>query len=289
MFDTTYYCDSQCPHCHYSCGTKSKNFMPEEDVYTILTDLEKYNSLIQSVNFSGGEATALETKQPGYIKRVLSKSLQHNFYTILMTNGSFVQKPYAGRLLNDLGRIYLSANNGFAIQMSFDQYHKNCIPNAHELINRLDKKLENQQGTKYDLYLMGFKHDPNFKDNFKATPKNITVHNNLAWDLNPLGRAKENKLPNCRDTGREFQEWCNGDKLKQLVFTPLYPISDQEFCRMLIFDCNGYVRLSDAHNPENYNKFKTSYKKPDGTIKTLPEIDSELTDKLIAHFYGTER
>jgi MoaA/NifB/PqqE/SkfB family radical SAM enzyme len=292
MFDTTYYCDMMCPHCHYACTTKSHNFMLEDDIGAILSELNKNNFLISAVGFSGGEITSIEKFNPGYVKRVLSKSLGYGFRTCLMTNGSFVQKNYADRMINDLYHIYTSAGDNFNIQMSFDQYHKNCIPNAHKLIDKLDTKLQNDRGIKYDLYLMGFKHDPDFRDNLTANPKNINVHNKLQYDLNPIGRAKENNLPNCRDTYAEFLKEVNGNKFYEMTFTSLHLVTDgnkYSFNTMIIFDCNGGVRLGDFHNPENYNKFKTQYKKPDGTFKTFNEIHAELATQLIRHFYSNEK
>ena len=111
--------------------------------------------------------------------------------------------------------------------------------------------------------------------------------------MNNVGRAKENNLPNCRDTFAEFTEIFAGDKLKQLIFTPLYPKTDGQklygFYTMLLFNCNGEVVLSDAHNPENFSRFKTKYKNPDGSIKILPQIRAELATQLIKHFYGNTK
>lgn len=292
MFDTTYYCDLMCPHCHYACTKESDKFMSESDIYAILSKLNEYKFKIPYVAFSGGEITTIEEKNPGYVKHVLSKSLEYGFPTTLMTNGSFITKPYAERVLNDLCDIYTANGDMFNIQMPFDMYHKNCIANAHNLISVLDEKLENDQGIKYPFYLMGFKHDPKFKDNFSANPKHINVFNKLAYDLNPIGRARENDLPGCRDTYAEFLKEAKGDKLYEMTFTPINVAIDQGKYRastIMIFDCNGYVRLADRHNPENYNKFKIEYKKPDNTIKSLPEMQVELGIQLLYHFFGKEK
>lgn len=293
MFDTTYYCDLMCPHCHYSCNTKSRDFMPESEIYGILSELKNFKYKIIDVYFSGGEITTTEEINPGYVRRVLSKSLEYEFYTTLLTNGSFVEKSYSDSIIKDLRDMYVCSNDRFRIQMSFDKYHKNCIHNAHKLINALDAKLQNDNGAKYHLSLTGFKADPNFKDNLKANPKHLIVSNNVSWDLHQMGRAKTNNLPNCRDTYSEFIDFCKGDKLKQLIFTPLYPSTDGKnfygVYMMLVFNCHGDVVLSDAHNPENLYKFKTKYKNPDGTIKSYPEITSDLAVQLIEYFYGNEK
>lgn len=290
MFDTTYYCDMMCPHCHYACDTKSRKFMPELEIYGLLDKLNEFNYKIPTVHFSGGEITTMEEINPGYVRRVLSKSLDYNFYTTLLTNGSFVEKGYSDIIIKDLCDMYVYSNGRFSVQMSFDRYHKNCINNAHKLIDALDKQLQNDAGKKYSLSLTGFKHDPDFRNNLKATPKHVVVQNSLTWDLNPLGRAKTNNLPNCRDTKTEFAEFCGGDKLKQLIFTPLYPETDGKnfygFHIMLVFNCHGDAVLSDAHNPENECKFKTKYKNKDGTIRSLPEITTDLAMQLIKRFYG---
>lgn len=293
MFDTTYYCDMMCPHCHYACDTKSRNFIPESEIYGILEKLNEFNYKILDIHFSGGEITTIEEINPGYVRHVLSKSLEYKFYTTLLTNGSFVEKDYSDSIVQDLRDMYLCSDGRFNIQMSFDKYHKNCISNAHKLIDVLDKKLQNNDGKKYPLSLTGFKHDPDFRNNLTANPKYLVVQNSLSWDLNSLGRAKTNNLPNCRDTNAEFIEFCNGNKLKQLIFTPLYPEMDEKklygFHIMLTFNCRGDVVLADAHNPENFDKFKTKYKNPDGTIRSLPEITADLGVQLIKHFYTKEK
>lgn len=293
MFDTTYYCDMMCPHCHYACDTKSRKFIPESEICAILDKLNEFNYKISDVHFSGGEITTIQEINPGYVRRVLSKSLEYNFYTTLLTNGSFIQKDYSDTIVKDLRDMYICSNDRFCVQMSFDRYHKNCVSNAHKLIDALDKQLQNAHGKKYPLSLTGFKHDPDFRNNLTTNPKHLDIHNSLSWDLNPLGRAKINNLPNCRDAKSEFIEFCGGDKLKQLIFTPLYPETDEKnfygFHIMLVFNCHGDVVLSDAHNHENYDKFKTRYKNPDGTIKSLPEITTDLAVQLVNHFYGKEK
>ncbi len=290
MFDATYYCDMMCPHCHYACDTKSRKFMPESEICAILDRLNEFNCIISDVHFSGGEITTVEEFNPGYVRHILSKSLDYKFNTTLLTNGSFIQKDYSDTIVKDLRDMYICSNDRFRVQMSFDRYHRNCISNAHKLIDALDKQLQNPDGKKYPLSLTGFKHDPDFRNNLTATPKHLNLNNSLSWDLNPLGRAKINNLPNCRDTNAEFIRFCEGDKLKELVFTPLYPETDGEnfygFHIMLVFNCHGYAVLSDAHNPENYDKFKTKYKNPDGTIRSLPEITSDLAAQLVKYFYG---
>lgn len=291
MFDTTYYCDLGCPHCHYDCTTKSRTFMPESDVYAILDELKKYPSNILDLHFSGGEISTIEEVNPGYVKRILSKSVNYGFYTTMMTNGSFIEneKTYGNRLTNDLAELYKSADDKFHVQMSFDQYHKNSVPNAHKLIGALDTRLQNDHGIKYDFSLTGFKHDPEFANNFIMNPRYINVSNRLSWDLNPIGRAKTNDLPYVRDTKNEFEQFCSEDKLKQLIFTPLYPIDIDGkifYSIQLVFNCNGYVVLSDAHNPENIDTFKIPYRKPDGTMRTLMDIRASLAAVLAHHFYG---
>lgn len=293
MFDTTYYCDMMCPHCHYACDTKSRKFMPESEIYGILDRLNEFKCKISDVHFSGGEITTMEEINPGYVRRILSKSLEYKFYTTLLTNGSFVEKVYSDSIIKDLHDMYVGSDGHFFVQMSFDRYHKNCVSNAHKLIGALDKKLQNVDDKKYPLFLIGFKHDPDFRNNLTANPEHLIVENILQWDLNSVGRAKTNNLSNCRDTKTEFIEFCDGDKLKQLIFTPLYPETDGKklygFHIMLVFNCRGDVVLSDAHNPENFNKFKTKYKNPDGTIRSLPEITTDLGVQLVKHFYSNEK
>ena len=194
MFNTTYYCDNMCPYCHYSCSPKHdlKKFMPEEDIYAILARLAESKFKIAGVNFSGGEITAVESVNPGYIKRIATKSIEYGFTTKLMTNGSFINKPYADRLLNDIADLYTGTWNSFGVQMSFDMYHKDCITDAHKFIDALDVKLDRPnifagagQHVSYPFLLFGFFHDPDFRNNLNVHPRNIDVCNELNWDLNP--------------------------------------------------------------------------------------------------------
>ena len=272
LFNTTYYCDSMCPHCHFSCSPQHNlnKFMPEQDIYAILQLLAENKFKIAGVNFSGGEITAVESINPGYIKRIALKSIEYGFFTKILTNGSFINKPYADRVLNDIADLYTGTWNLFNVQMSFDMYHKNCITNAHKFIDALDVKLSRPNPFVYGLAhvsypfnLFGFYHDPDFRNNLNIHPRNIDICNELNWDLNPVGRAKENNLPNCRDTKTEFLEFCGGDKLKELIFTPLYP-SEDGYKIIISFDCNGNAHLQDAHNQDNWDGFVTKYKKTNG-------------------------
>jgi hypothetical protein len=268
--------------------------MSEKDVYKILQLLSDVSFKVDGVNFSGGEITAIESVNPGYMKRIASKSIEYGFRTKIMTNGSFINKPYADVVLNDIADLYTGTWDSFGVQMSFDRYHKDCITDAHKFIDALDIKLDKPnpfvprwQHISYPFALFGFFHDPDFRNNLNVHPRNLDVYNELNWDLNPVGRAKENNLPNCRDTKSEFEELCGGDKLKQLIFTPLYPSENGRVWKILItFDCNGNVHLADAHNPDNFFKFVTKYKKQNGEYKTMPEIHAELGTKLIEYVYG---
>ncbi len=298
MFNTTYYCDNMCPHCHYSCSPQHdlKKFMPEQDIFAILARLADVKFKVAGVNFSGGEVTAVESINPGYIKRIAGTSIGYGFSTKIMTNGSFINKPYADRVLNDIADLYTGTWDSFSVQMSFDRYHKDCITNAHKFIDALDIKLNRPniwaggQHVSYPFTLFGFFHDPDFRDNLNVHPRNIDVYNELNWDLNPVGRAKENNLPNCRDTKTEFEKLCGDNKLEKLIFTPLFPSENGIVWKILItFDCNGIVHLADAHNPDNLFKFVTKYKKPNGEYKTMPEIQAELGTKLIEHVYGKSK
>lgn len=299
MFNTTYYCENMCPHCHYSCSPQHdlKKFMPEQDVYKILQLLSDASFKVASVSFSGGEITAVESVNPGYMKRIASKSIEHGFFTKIMTNGSFINKPYADSVLNDIADLYTGTWDSFSIQMSFDRYHKDCITDAHKFIDALDIKLgkpnrfvQSWQHVSYPFTLFGFFHDPDFRDNLNVHPRNLDVYNELNWDLNPVGRAKENNLPNCRDTKSEFEKLCGGNKLEKLIFTPLFPSKNGGEWKILItFDCNGFAHLADAHNQDNLWKFVTKYKKTNGEYKTMPEIHAELGSQLIEHVYGKSK
>lgn len=295
MFNTTYYCENMCPHCHYSCSPEHglNNFMPEQDIYAVLQTLHDFRFKVRDVCFSGGELTSVESVNPGYVKRIVKKSLDYGFGTEIMTNGMFVNKSYANNVLSDMADLYKTYyqpdNELFNIRMSFDQYHKDCVPNAHKLVSELDARLDNPTNIKYPFWLAGFNHDPNFRDNFNMNPKNVLVENKLLWDLDEIGRAKENKLPNCRDTKAEFEKGCGGDKLKELLFTPLVFGADQQPTIIMIFDCYGNAELADVHNPDNFHRFTTKYKKQNGEYKILPEIHSELGAKLVNHIYGNEK
>lgn len=299
MFNTTYYCDNMCPHCHYSCSPQNdlKKFMPEQDIYAILQRLAECEFKIAGVNFSGGEITAVEAINPGYMKRIVSKSIEHGFFTKIMTNGSFINKPYADRILNDIADLYTGTWDTFGVQMSFDRYHKNCITDAHKFIDALDVKLNRpnpfvsrDQHVSYPFTLFGFFHDPDFRNNLNVHPYNISVYNELNWDLNLVGRAKENNLPNCRDSKTEFEELCGGDKLKELIFTPLYPSENSKVWKIFItFDCNGFAHLADAHNQDNWWGFVTKYKNPNGEYRTMSDIHAELGSQLIEHVYGKSK
>lgn len=290
MINTMYYCDNMCPHCHYSCSPKYslRNYMSESEVFAILDLLNEANFKILGVNFSGGEITTVESVNPGYIKRIIDKSVhQYGFGSKLMTNGSFINKPYADRLLNDIRDMYMGTWNKFAVQMSFDEYHKNCITDAHKIINALDVKLGDNYGIKYPFSLTGFYHNPDFMNNLNVNPRNLGVDNHLAWDLNPVGRAKENNLPHARDTKTEFEKLCGDNKLEKLIWTPLYPYDGgKDFALMYVFDCNGGVHMCDAHNQDNFPGFWTKYKKKNGKYKSMQEIQAELGAQLIESVYG---
>ena len=94
-------------------------------------------------------------------------------------------------------------------------------------------------------------------------------------------------MPNCRDTKTEFEEACGGDKLKKLIFTPLYPSENGNVWKILMsFDCNGNVHLPDAHNQDNWWGFVTKYKNENGECRTISDIHAEFGVQLIDYVYG---
>ena len=53
MFNTTYWCDNECPHCHYNCSTSHylHKIIPEQDIEYFLSEFEKTNTPIDSSFF----------------------------------------------------------------------------------------------------------------------------------------------------------------------------------------------------------------------------------------------
>lgn len=289
MFETTYYCENNCAHCHTNCSTAHnlKAFMPEDDIFHILDNLRKHKNNQIAIDFAGGEISHIEDANPGYIKRIINKSLKCKFPTTLLTNGTWINdKTKSNRLLNEFCDMYLKYTPNFRIQMSFDSYHKGCIDNVHNVINALNKKLPETKQPVFPVSLTGFKHEPEFKNNLKVTDcDNLIIRNTSEWDLNKVGRAKTNNLPNCRDTGKEFEQFCAGNKFRELVCTPLYPRSDNSFSIMIIFNCFGNAVLMDSHNPDNHLGFTTPYKE-NNKYKSIQQIKGELAMILLDYVYG---
>ena len=297
MFNTTYWCDSECPHCHYNCSKSNDlhKILPEQDIEHFLSEFKNTKVNIDSIAFSGGEITAIEDFQPEYIARNSYRSLLCGFWTTVMTNGSWINKPNAEHILNMFSKIYEVSGYNFEIQMSFDSYHKNCVQNANKIIPALDSLITKRPVSeyKYPFSLTGFKHEPDFKNKLQVhNCKNLDVYCTSNYDLNPVGRAKTNNLPNCRDTKKEFEKFCGEDKLKKLIYTPIIPAKTQNGFKsimILTIDCLGNAELADAHNPENYNRFKTPYKKQNGEYKPFQQIKAELAMQLVDYVYGQEK
>ena len=220
------------------------------------------------------------------------RSLLRGFFTTVMTNGSFINKNNSEHILNMFRDIYEVSGYNFEIQMSFDSYHKNCVQNANKIIPALDNIITKRPipEYKYPFLLTGFKHEPEFKNNLAIhNCKNLEVYCVSNYDLNNIGRAKTNNLPNCRDTMTEFEEFCGNDKLKKLIFTPIIPVqtgAGLKSIMLITIDCLGNAELADVHNPDNYNRFKTPYKTPDNKYKSIQQIKAELAMQLVDYVYG---
>jgi len=297
MFNTTYWCDNECPHCHYSCSKSNDlhKILPEQDIEYFLSEFKQLKTDIDSIAFSGGEITSIEDFQPNYIARNAYRSLLCGFWTTVMTNGSWINKPNAKHILNMFREIYETSEYNFEIQMSFDSYHKNSIQNANKIIPALDALITKRPDPtyKYPFSLEGFKHESDLKNNLQIQNcKNLNVHCSFNYDLNSVGRAKTNNLPKCRDTMKEFEEFCGTDKLKKAVFTPIIPINTPNGIKtimILTVDCLGNVELADTHNPENFRRFKTPYKTPDNKYKPFQQIRTELAIQLLDYVYGHDK
>lgn len=297
MFDTTMYCESGCSHCHYSCNTKYplEKYMPEPDIIYFLNELRREKVEVRSCSFSGGEITHIEKINPGYIYRIMNESLCLGFKTKLLTNGDWIfDNKRNNAVLNticDLHDLYHECSS-IAIQISCDSYHKNCVPNIYAIISMLNEKLYYTTGNHVEINLEGFKHESGFMWN-NGFAKGISYDEDKldvfakpdAWDLNPVGRAKDNNLPNCRDTKTEFLKACNGNKYQEFSLSCVYfPFQDP--FQLFSFKCDGNVYLADVHNQDNFTKFKTPYKNPDGTYKKLSQIKKELYLQMAESVFG---
>lgn len=292
MFETTYYCENNCPHCHTNCSTRHDltKHIPESIINYYIEELTKFPQNNKSIDFAGGEISHIESISPGYISRILNKSLSHNIPTTLLTNGTWINNPEINnRLLNTLRQVFITYSPNFQLQISFDSYHKNCITNTHQILWALSNKLPKTKKPTFPINLMGFKHEPHFQDYVSTNQyTNLKTQFKPEWDLNCVGRAKINNLAHCRDTAAEFEALCNGDKSKELFLTPLYPNPDNTFGIMIIFNSTGNAILMDAHNPANFHKFKTPFTE-NATPKPLQQIKTELAMQLIDHFYGHKK
>lgn len=282
LFETTYYCENNCPHCHSDCSTKYNlaNHMPEADIIHFINEMNNDNCI--QINFAGGEITSVEDINPGFVKRVVEKSLQSDFVTHLETNASWINdSKKAPRLLSDMCELYTKYGSKFTLQMSFDSYHKNCIQDVNRTIHELSEMLPHTSEPVFRVSVLGFNHEPEFKNNLDVSGcDNMRIRNESVWDLNCVGRAKINDLPHCRDTYAEFQQACAKDrgKFTEAMFASLYMQEDIMPHTMILFDEFGMATLMDVRNPANYCVFKTPYR-VDGKYKTIDQIKRELVNQ----------
>ena len=91
MFELTYRCNFQCPHCYIPENHKQKGELKKEEVFSILDQLRDIGCFY--LGFTGGELFMRRD-----IMEILWYAKRKGFEIILYTNGSWIDKERAGEL-----------------------------------------------------------------------------------------------------------------------------------------------------------------------------------------------
>jgi hypothetical protein len=264
--------------------------MPEEDIAHFVADLKNHNT--SPINFTGGEISHIEEINPGYIERIVVNALENKNPVGLLSNASWINKPIKDRMLKTLAAIYTWQPNGFYLQMSFDSYHKDCIPNVNRVIRELSAELNAHPISRvneptYSVHVNGFQHEPEFRNNLDATGcDNMRILNRSVWNLYAAGRANTNKLKIHRDIAQEFRNMLNGKhKIWEAIFLCCHPAEQEKYSlrSMVTFEPNGMARAVNFRSTACRRKFTTPYRDSNGKYKSVLQIRTELAKQIYTY------